>query len=147
VSANDMKQLPFNVCDYRCERCLETERCAVFQQLRELGGRIDAGGPDVLRSLRESFRETEKAIKEKARGLGIDIDEIAGGGSAAEIRNTRNGGAEDPLFRRCETFRQDSGTFLRSVDSALAGEDREYLDDIAWHHTVIPAKGIPLPWS
>ena len=41
-----MKRLPFNVCDYRCERCLETADCAVFRKLQERSLRDWIAGSD-----------------------------------------------------------------------------------------------------
>ncbi len=136
-----MKRLPFNACDYRCERCLETEHCAVFQQVRDRAAEISDGDASaVLDDLRESFRETEIMIKEKARELGIDLDEIAGGSTPEEIRDERERSKKDPLFLHCDRFREDAGLFLKAVDASVVEADRQYVDDIAWHHTVIPAK-------
>jgi len=93
-----MKRLPFNACDYRCERCLETAECAVFQKLQERSLQNWTGGDGndsaaVLRDIRESFRETEARIKQKARDIGIDLDGIAGESSAEETRADQTEGA------------------------------------------------------
>ena len=42
-----METLPFNACDYRCERCLETEQCAVFRMGAELDERSFALGRET----------------------------------------------------------------------------------------------------
>jgi hypothetical protein len=41
-----MKTLPLNACDYRCERCLAAERCAVFRDLSDREARNFALGRD-----------------------------------------------------------------------------------------------------
>ena len=141
-----MKRLPFNVCDYRCDRCLETADCAVFQKLQEssLQNWIDSSdGSDsaaVLRDIRESFRETEVLIKQKARDFGIDLDGIAGGTCAEEIRGQRWGAEDDPLYKRSYDFTMLTHEFLRAAEPLVDGEAKEYFDDIAWHHTVVVAK-------
>jgi hypothetical protein len=139
-----MNPLPFNACDYRCERCLATAECAVFQKVQELERGIDDGDENdfatVLDDLRESFRETEEMIKQRARELGIDIDEIAGGTSAEEIRERRRDITDDPLYKRSHEFTMRTRRFLQAAGPAVAGEIKEYVDDIAWHHTVVTAK-------
>lgn len=141
-----MEQLPFNSCDYRCEHCLVTAECAVFRKLQEHSlqyGNDGGEGNDlasILRDMRESFRETEAQIKQKARELGIDIDEIAGGTTAEEIREQHQGTEEDPLYQRSHAFTMQTHGFLQAADGVVAGEAREYLDDISWHHSVVSAK-------
>lgn len=141
-----MKRLPFNACDYRCERCHVTSECAVYQKMQDrsllhrMNG-VDEENPAViLEGIRESFRETEEMIKQKAREFGIDIDEIAGRTSAAEIKEQIAITREDPLFKRAEKFMHETNTFLQAADTIIAGEERECFDDLAWHHTVVPAK-------
>lgn len=141
-----MKQLPFNACDYRCERCLETAECAVFQKLQERSlqdwtGSGEGNDPAaVLRDLRESFRETEARIKQKALEFGIDLDGIAGGTCAEEIRAQRRGAEDDPLYKRSHDFTMQTHEFLRAAERLVDGESKEYFNDIAWHHTVASAK-------
>ncbi len=141
-----MKRLPFNACDYRCERCLVTEECAVFQKLQEqslmheIKG-IDANDPAVvLQDIRQSFRQTEEMIKQKAREFGIDIDEIAGTTTAAEVEEHVRTTREDPLYKRSEEFTAEAHRFLGAADPAIVKEAQEYFDDIAWHHTMVSAK-------
>jgi hypothetical protein len=139
-----MNPLPFNACDYRCERCLATAECAVFQKVQELERGINDGDENdfatVLDDLRESFRETEEMIKQRARELGIDIDEIAGGASTEEIRERRRNIMDDPLYKRAHEFTMRTHRFLQAAGPVVAGEVKEYVDDIAWHHTVVTAK-------
>jgi len=141
-----MEKLPFNSCDYRCEHCLATAECAVFRKLQEHSlqyGNDSEEGNDldaILRDMRESFRETEAQIKQKARELGIDIDEIAGGTTAEEIREQHQSVENDPLYKRSYAFTMQTHGFLQDADGIVAGDAREYLDDISWHHTVVSAK-------
>jgi hypothetical protein len=146
AAVEPMEQLPFNSCDYRCEHCLVTAECAVFRKLQEHSlqyGNDDEEGNDldsILRDMRESFRETEVQIKQKARELGIDIDEIAGGTTAEEIREQHQSIEKDPLYKRSYGFTMLTHGFLQAADGVVDGEAREFLDDIAWHHTVVSAK-------
>ncbi len=141
-----MKQLPFNACDYRCDRCLETAECAVFQKLKENSLEGVTGSSDgsdyaaVLRDIRESFRETEERIRQKARDMGINLDAISGGASSAEIKKTCRLTMNDPLYKRAYDFTVETNEFLRTAGPVVRGEAKEYFDDLAWHHTVVAAK-------
>lgn len=94
----------------------------------------------VLRDIRESFRETEAQIKQKARDFGIDLDGIAGASSVEEVRETCKRTMDDPLYKRSYDFTMQTHEFLRAAERLVEGEAREYFDDIAWHHTVVVAK-------
>lgn len=141
-----MQRLPFNACDYRCDRCLETAECAVFQKLQERSLQNWTGSSDgndssaLLRDIRESFRETEARIKQKARDFGIDLDGIAGMPSTEEVRGQLGSAMDDPLYRRTYDFTMQTHEFLRAAERLVDGEAKEYFDDIAWHHTVVVAK-------
>ncbi len=141
-----MEKHPFNSCDYRCEHCLATAECAVFHKLQEHSLQYGNTGGEwtdvasILRDMRESFRETETQIKQKARELGIDIDEISGVTSAAELWEQQRRTEEDPLYKRSYGFTVQANGFLHAADGVVAGEAREYLDDISWHHMVVSAK-------
>ncbi len=139
-----MNQLPFNACDYRCEHCLATEECAVFQRLRECSLQESAnGGNDlgaVLNDIRESFRETEAKIKQRAREVGIDIDEITGGYSQRKVREQHQGAVADPLYKQAYEFTLRAQQFLQEEGLSVPDEARTYIDDIAWHHVVVTAK-------
>ncbi len=141
-----MKQFPFNACDYRCERCLEAELCHVFRTIKEYSllegaeSRDDFFSAAVLEDIRESFRETEEMIKQKARDLGIDIDVIAGGRSKAEIIKSRQTIIDDPLYREACAFTAETGRFLQTAAAGSNEEDRVYLDDLVWHHSIITPK-------
>jgi hypothetical protein len=141
-----MRKLPFNACDYRCERCLETANCAVFIKLRdyslleEFQQRDESGLGVVLEAIRESFKETESIIRKKAIEHGIDIDEIAAGPSADGMEGLRRSIMEDGLYRRSTEFTEQTRLFLQAADPVVSGPARDYYDDIVWHHTIIPPK-------
>ena len=140
-----MQRLPYNACDYRCERCHVTAECAVFRNLQrhpllKPGAAGDGDPSTVLEALRASFRETEQMIKQKARDAGVDVDEIAGGSSSPEIAGNSESMRDDPLYRQSGDFTEAVRRLLQSVDRTVEREAREYLSDLAWHHTIIPAK-------
>ncbi len=141
-----MNKLPFNACDYRCEHCLATDECAVFQKLQErlLQHALDGGDEHelaaVLHDVRESFRETETRIREKAREIGIDIDAISDRTSREEILNQERNLLNDPLYRQSHDFTLETSRFLQAAKKVVDAAAQEYIDDIAWHHTVVTAK-------
>ncbi len=140
-----MKRLPFNACDYRCERCLETAECAVFQKLQErsllhrLHGRDEDDLAVVLEDVHEIFEETKEMLLEKAEEFGIDLDEIP-----QEISDTEERGhfysVNDPLYKLSHDFTIQTHAFLKDIDSIVTGDAKVYFEDILWHHTVVTAK-------
>jgi hypothetical protein len=137
-----METLPFNACDYRCERCLVTERCAVFQDLSDRGARNFALGRDsdgldaALRDVGESFNETRDMLAEKAAEFGIDLAELADAGPRAIFDEAK----KDPLYLPAFDFMIQAQEFLKTAEPIILLEGRDYYEDIIWHHTVVPAK-------
>jgi hypothetical protein len=140
-----LKRLTFNACDYRCERCLETAGCDVFQKQQErsllhrLHGRDGDDLAVVLEDVREIFEETKEMLLEKAEEFGIDLNYIPEEVSAAEDREFLES-ERDPLYKRSQDFTMQTHAFLKNIDSIVTGEARDYFDDILWHHTVVTAK-------
>ena len=137
-----METLPFNACDYRCERCLATERCAVFQDLsgreaRNFALGRDSGGLDAaLRDVGEIFSETKDMLAEKAAELGIDLDEIV----AAGPRDIFEEAKKDPLYVSAFDFTMQVREFLKTAEPVILFEGQGFFEDITWHHTVVSAK-------
>jgi hypothetical protein len=137
-----METLPFNACDYRCERCLATERCAVFQDLSDRETRNFALGRDsdgldaALRDVGEIFNETKDMLAEKAAEFGIDLDELADAGPRDIFEEAR----KDPLYLSAYDFMVHAQEFLKTAEPIILLEGRDFLEDVIWHHTVIPAK-------
>jgi hypothetical protein len=140
-----LKRLPFNACDYRCERCLETAACAVFQKLQEksllhrLRG-VDEDDPAaIFQDVADILDETQQMIQKEADEFGIDLGDIPEEVSAAMDREFWES-ENDPLYKRSHDFTMQTHTFLKNIDSMVTGEARDYFDDILWHHTVVTAK-------
>jgi len=137
-----METLPFNACDYRCERCLATERCAVFQDLSDRGARNFALGRDsdgldaALRDVGDIFNETRDMLAEKAAEFGIDLDEFA----AAGPRDIFEEAKKDPLYVSAFDFTMQVRNFLKTAEPIMLLAGQDFLEDIMWHHTVVSAK-------
>jgi hypothetical protein len=141
-----MKRLPFNACDYRCERCLETAECEVYLdgQERALDRRLgNRDGEDdlsaVLDNVKESFREAEEMIRAGAEKFGIDIDDIPTD-VFDEVERRYDASRNDTLFCRASDFTQQTREFLKMIDPLVDGASRAFYDDIDWHHSVVSAK-------
>lgn len=138
----DMETLPFNACDYRCERCFATERCAVFRDLSERDARNFALGRDsegldaALRDLGEIFAETRDMLAERAAELGIDLDEPVDAGP----RDIFEKAQKDPLYRSAFDFTMQARDFLKHAEPIMTPAGQDVFDDITWHHTVVSAK-------
>lgn len=137
-----METAPYNACDYRCERCLETGRCAVFRMESEREARNFALGRDsqgieaALRDVGEIFEETREMLLEKANEFDIDIDELAD----AEPRDPFEEAKKDPLYQRSFEFTMNTHALLKKIEPFITAEGQEFFDDIEWHHTVVSAK-------
>ena len=137
-----MKEFPYNACDYRCERCLETERCAVFRMGSKREARNFALGRDsfgveaALRDVGEMFEETKEMLMEKAREFDIDLDELAD----ISLRTAFEEAKTDPLCQRSYEFMTKTRDFLKRTESVVTAQGKEFFDDIEWHHTIISAK-------
>jgi len=143
-----MKLLPFNACDYRCERCLVTGECAVYQKTREHLGKPRPDGGDgeddlsaVLDDIRATFQETKEKIRAGAEEFGIDIDDIPANYFEEEERK-HEASMNDALFRRASDFTDQAREFLKTIDSLLdeEGDSRSFYEDVNWHHTIVSAK-------
>ena len=137
-----MEILPFNACDYRCERCLETERCAVFRMGKERDernfalGRETEGIEAALRDVGEIFAETTDMLLEKAEEMGIDLDEL----DDTEQRNPFEEAKNDPLYQRAYEFMTMTRAFLERAEPLITPAAHEFYEDVIWHHTIVPAK-------
>ena len=137
-----METLPFNACDYRCERCLATERCAVFRDLSDREARNFALGKDsdgldaALRDVGEIFGETRDMLAEKAAELGIDLDELVDAGPRDIFEEAK----KDPLYLSAYDFTMQVRDFLKTAEPIILLEGMDYFEDITWHHTVVSVK-------
>ena len=139
---NYMETLPFNACDYRCERCLATERCAVFRDLSKREARNFALGRDsdsldaALRDVGEIFSETRDLLAENAAELGIDLDELVDAGPRDIFEESK----KDPLYLSAYDFTMQVRDFIKTAEPIILLEGMDLLEDITWHHTVVSAK-------
>jgi hypothetical protein len=137
-----METSPYNACDYRCERCLVTEQCAVFHMGSERETRNFALGRETdsieaaLRDVGEIFAETKEMLLEKAEEFGIDLDEIADAGQHDEFEEAK----KDPLYQSSFEFTMATQALLKKIDPSITPAGKEFFDDIVWHHTVVSAK-------
>jgi hypothetical protein len=137
-----MDTLPFNACDYRCERCLATERCAVFRDLTDREARNFALGSDsdgldaALRDVGEIFSETRDMLAEKAAEFGIDLDELVDAGPRDMFEEAK----KDHLYLSAFDFTMQAREFLKTAEPIILLEGQDFLEDITWHHTVVSAK-------
>lgn len=138
----DRETSPYNACDYRCERCLETERCAVFRMEAEHDarnfamGRETEGMETALRDVGEVFEETEEMLLKMAEEFDIDPDELADAEPRVDFEETK----KDPLYQRSYEFTMRTHKFLEKTEPMITPAGRESFGDIRWHHTVVSAK-------
>src|SRR5574341_151924 len=137
-----MKILPYSACDYRCERCLETERCAVFRMESEREVRNFAQGSETsgieagLRDVGDFFAETKEMLKDQAEEFDIDLDGLADVGPRAAYTEAK----KDSLYQRSYDFAMEIHAFLEKIEPVITMAGKKFFDDIIWHHTVVSAK-------
>ena len=74
------QELPFNRCDYRCEKCSEQDNCWVYQmsESKRIKHLVKGEDPDsmgtVIEDLRDSLEESMRILKMSAKKWGIDLD-------------------------------------------------------------------------
>jgi hypothetical protein len=137
-----METAPHNACDYRCERCLETERCAVFRLQSERKARNFALGRDTegieaaLRDVGEIFEETKEMLLEKAKEFDIDLEAL----TDDEPLDIFEEAKKDLLYQRSFEFTMKTHALLKKIGPLVTPESQVFFDDIEWHHTVVSAK-------
>ncbi len=141
MKGRDLKISPYNACDYRCERCLETDICKVYQMLQKEAGLGKINGLDenemsiMLEGVKESLQETEKMLSKMADEMGINLKEIQ------DIKDISNEELRrDPLYEDTHEFTMQTHNFLKNIEPQMNANTREYFDDIMWHHAVVLAK-------
>lgn len=132
----------FNACDYRCERCLETEQCAVFRMESEREvrnsalGRETAGIEAALRDAGDVFAETKEMLLEQAEEFDIDLDGLADAGPRPAYTEAK----KDSLYQRSYDFTMKTHAFLEKIEPVITTAGKEFFDNIIWHRTVVSAK-------
>jgi len=136
-----VKPLPFNACDYRCERCLETANCRVYQMLQEkedlnrLRGIDEKDISSIGEELAGILEETQDILKKMAEEVGVDPESLPEDDDWEEQPVK-----DDPLYIRAHEFTLKTHDFLKKIDVLIDSDAREYFEDIIWHHTIVPAK-------
>lgn len=137
----EFKPPPFNYCDYRCDRCAETENCRVYKEEQEslLDHYLKGEDPNdmkvVLEDVHRSFEKTMKMLREMAEKEGIDLEEIKEE-EASEVK------PDDYLiFRIAHDYFKTAHDFIKQFKGVSIPESIERdFEDLVWYHTLIPAK-------
>jgi len=136
-----VKPLPFNACDYRCERCLETDSCRLYQMLQErrtlnrIMGIDEEDISSIGEELVEILKETQDMLKKLAEEIGVDPESLSEEDDLEEQL-----AKDDPLYIQAHEFTLKTHDFLKKIDVLINSDAREYFEDIMWHHTIVSAK-------
>jgi hypothetical protein len=139
---NQQELTPWNFCDYRCEVCRYQESCNVFHAVETERRILIAGGKDpddlenVLQGVGTNLAEALEQVKETARKFGIDPE------AAAREAPPERPLADDPLYRKALDLTVDIFRFLeaRRPENAASDAVAKSWDNLAWYHTLFPAK-------
>jgi len=141
--------LPFNACDYRCDKCDKTNDCQVFkmeqaQKLRHILCGEDPSDPEVvIADIIQSIQEAEEVLVREAQERGIDPSTLN-----AELeehdQKSNEVAKKHPLYLQAIELVMEADTFLKKCEKlvVITPEIRPLFDDIKWYVMLIPAKTV-----
>lgn len=133
--------MPFNYCDYRCDRCDETNNCRVYKENKErilqhyLRGE-DPDDPQVfINDLKHIFDKTKDMLEKTAQEQGINIDE------RSEEDNEEIEPRSYLIYNYAYEYYIQAEKLIRKVEKTRISEEiNEDFDDFVWYHTLLVAK-------
>ncbi|MDP3888495.1 MAG: hypothetical protein Q8Q24_00480 [bacterium] len=144
ITKPDFYRTPFNYCDRWCEKCHLTEICRVFQDTEKSRQKFIKEGKDpdslecVFETIKESFEQTAKLLKQDAKRLGIDVSKI----NLEEEKEKAP--ADFPLYKLIIKFSKKLEGLLSELrfvpmeaDPVLVIENTEI---VSYYHLMLPAK-------
>lgn len=138
---------PYDRCDYRCDTCIHTKTCKLYQkEARETeddwtGMPPETSIENVLASVKKSLLDTLQAIHSKAENLGIDLDE-----ADADSQYQMPPAPETfPIYQEAYDFTLKCHQFLTDYWNSEPPDEeiddlQPELDDISWQHTLVSVK-------
>lgn len=138
------KPLPFNYCNYRCEKCGDSLACPVatgesVRKLEKVGNGNDPGdlatlGQDVAQSLQDAVDLLEKIALEEGISLSEeDLDRVESPPPPETF----------PLVRLSEKFRKETSRLLEQDLATVVLDEvafKERIEELVWNLTLISAK-------
>ena len=138
---------PYDRCDYRCDTCIHTPTCKLYQkETRESEDGWSGMPPEmsienVLSSVKKSLLDTLQALHSKAENLGINLDE-----SETDSKYELPPAPETfPVYQLAYDFTLRCHQFLTDYWNSEPPDEeienlRPELDDISWQHTLVSVK-------
>ncbi|PIP54871.1 MAG: hypothetical protein COX07_02970 [Bacteroidetes bacterium CG23_combo_of_CG06-09_8_20_14_all_32_9] len=141
----------YNYCDYWCERCSFTNRCANFSLDQEFGfknGENNLLNKTFWENLSLIFEATLELLSKKAKEYGINIDDEID--VSYDLENNRN----HPLLKLSEEYASNSSDWLKnnndflnkktniliSIDNKKGLKLTDAIEIIQWYNIFISAK-------
>jgi hypothetical protein len=135
------RPMPFNYCDYRCERCAEQDNCRVYKDDRDRVLEHYVKGEDPYNprifadDLKEIFEKTRKMISRIAEEEDIDLGAVPD----EEIPKIEPGSFV--LYRLAQQYCMDAHALIKKKRrEGFPQCIEEEWGDFVWHHTLLPAK-------
>jgi hypothetical protein len=138
----------FNYCDRRCERCMFTEGCTLFKDLRKYERQHHPDrGP--FEQVRDHFQDVFRLLEQWCEREGIDFDELQreafSDQSDGTVERRHASVRADPLQRIATAYTHAA---LKLVDALAAARTlrawppgvAEAIDTIAWHAGLVSSK-------
>ncbi|MEO0095298.1 MAG: hypothetical protein ABIL66_05335 [candidate division WOR-3 bacterium] len=139
--AEKFKPGPYNYCDYRCDRCSETDSCRVYKENQErllqhyLKGE-DPNDPKIFMSdLKEIFEKTQEMIIKAAKEHGIDLNDIP------KVEPEEIDPHTYVVYNLAYEYFDRAHKLIKKLEKEGVPEEiEEEFDDFIWYHTLLVAK-------
>lgn len=141
------KFAPYDRCDYRCDTCIHTQTCSLFQQETAdeqyqfpFLDQAELDIEEVITNVKISLIKTLQALQENAEKFGIDIKELN------DVEFEAPPSPENfPLYQLAYQFTVRCHQFLTDYWDAAPPEEeienlKPELDDLSWQHTLVSVK-------
>jgi hypothetical protein len=139
----------FNYCNRRCERCVFTERCLLYGDLREYEHRNPERGP--LEQVHDKFQECFRLLERWCEHEGIDFAtlqrEAHSEQAEADLKRLEDEDAvrTEPLQQLATTYTHAAFKLVDALSAARTirswpGEVGEAIDTIAWNAGMVSTK-------
>lgn len=133
--------LPYNYCDYRCDRCEHQDTCKVYkdEQERLLEHYVKGEDPHdpavFMNDMKGIVDQTREMILNIAQEKGFDFDSIE------DVEVPQVDPKQYVLYRLVRAYADEAHVFLRQLQQEGITEDaEEAYDDLMWYHTLLVAK-------
>jgi hypothetical protein len=129
--------LPFNRCDYYCEKCNEKSSCRLYKMEQKRNKQLIAQGKDLndpkiaFEEIGNNLRKASRMITEEAKRRGIDL--------AKELQDDLSefDPKDLPICKKSREFTIDVHKLVKFLEEII---NQEQIHDLLWHASISSSK-------